>query len=162
MASARLTAAQLGRSPVMWLAAGFGAGLSPRGPGTAGTVVGLLLAMLLDVAPPPVFWAATALAVLAGSWICGTAARRLGVHDHGGIVWDEIAGLWLAMLFLPHNLAGYALGFILFRFFDIAKPWPICWLDRRVHGGIGIMLDDLLAGLAAAGAGWMIIWVVGM
>lgn len=90
------------------------------------------------------------LVVVAGIWICGKAARDLGVHDHPGIVWDEIAGYLLTMLAAPVGWIWIAVGFGLFRLFDIWKPWPIGWLDRRVAGGFGIMLDDLVAGLLAA------------
>ncbi|MEY8195315.1 MAG: phosphatidylglycerophosphatase A, partial [Cycloclasticus sp.] len=85
-----------------------------------------------------------------GIWICGQAAKELGVHDHGGIVWDEIAGYLLTMYWVDFSWQNVLLGFVLFRLFDILKPWPINWVDRRVGGGFGIMLDDLLAGLMAA------------
>ena len=83
-------------------------------------------------------------------YICGRAANKLGVHDHAGIVWDEFVGLWVAMAFLPSTLASVICGFVLFRFFDIVKPWPIGWLDKKMHGGVGIMIDDIVAGFFAA------------
>jgi phosphatidylglycerophosphatase A len=85
-----------------------------------------------------------------GVWVCDTASRDLGVHDHPGIVWDEIAGFLLTMLAAPPGWQWILVGFALFRLFDIWKPWPIGWLDRRVAGGLGIMLDDLVAGVFAA------------
>jgi phosphatidylglycerophosphatase A len=85
-----------------------------------------------------------------GIYICGSAAKTLGVHDHGGIVWDEFVGFWIAMAALPVSWISLILGFMLFRLFDILKPWPISWLDKKVSGGFGIMIDDVIAGLAAA------------
>ena len=87
---------------------------------------------------------------LAGIWICGESARRIGTHDHPGIVWDEIAGMYVVLLVVPPQISLYALAFLLFRLFDIWKPWPIRDLDHRLSGGLGIMLDDLVAALYAA------------
>jgi phosphatidylglycerophosphatase A len=85
-----------------------------------------------------------------GVWLCGAAARRLGTHDHPGIVFDEVVGYLVAMLGAPAGWAGMAAGFVLFRLFDVWKPWPVGVADRRVPGGLGIMLDDLVAGALAA------------
>lgn len=139
------------REPVHFLALGFGAGLAAKAPGTLGTLVGVASYALIE--PLGLYWqlALVLLGALAGIWICGESARRLGVHDHGGIVFDEIIGYWLAMLGAPAGWAWMLAGFVLFRIFDILKPWPIRWFDRHVHGGFGIMLDDLLAGALAAG-----------
>ena len=136
--------------PVHILAFGFGTGLSPVAPGTVGSLVGVLFAWLtLDVGLPAQLALAAAIS-LSGIWICGESARRIGVHDHGGIVWDEIAGMYITLLAAPPTLAGWILAFVLFRAFDIAKPWPIRDLDHRLAGGLGIMLDDLVAALYAA------------
>lgn len=132
------------------LAFGLGAGCSPRAPGTLGTLVGVALYLPLAQLPLAVYLGVLLLVVVAGVWICGVAARDLGVHDHPGIVWDEIAGYLLTMVGAPSGWVWIAAGFALFRLFDIWKPWPIGWLDRRVGGGLGIMLDDLVAGLFAA------------
>ncbi|HSN51375.1 MAG TPA: phosphatidylglycerophosphatase A [Woeseiaceae bacterium] len=135
--------------PVHILAFGFGTGLSPLAPGTVGSLVGVLFAWLtLDLGLPLQLSVAAAIA-LSGIWICGESARRIGVHDHGGIVWDEIAGMYITLLAAPPTIAGWVLGFVLFRVFDIAKPWPIRDLDHRLGGGVGIMLDDLAAALYA-------------
>ncbi len=139
----------LGR-PLHFLAFGFGAGCSPRAPGTMGTLVAVALYLPLSHLPLPLYAAVTLAVALAGIPICGWSARQLGVHDHPGIVWDEIAGYLLTMLGAPAGLGWVVAGFVLFRLFDILKPWPIRWLDRRVGGGLGIMLDDLAAGVAAA------------
>jgi phosphatidylglycerophosphatase A len=85
-----------------------------------------------------------------GIFLCGRAAQKLEVHDHSGIVWDEFVGLWIAMGFLSPSLGSIICGFVLFRFFDIVKPWPIGWLDKNMQGGMGIMIDDIVAGIFAA------------
>jgi phosphatidylglycerophosphatase A len=136
--------------PVHCLALGFGSGLAPFAPGTFGSLVGLAFALAL--APLGLAWnlVAVAVAVVAGVWICGESARRLGVHDHPAIVWDEVAGMMITMLAVPDAWWGAPLAFVLFRLFDIAKPWPIREVDHGMGGGAGIMLDDVLAGLFAA------------
>ena len=133
------------------LAFGFGSGLSPKAPGTMGTLAAIPLWWLLAQLPLGTYLIVVLIAAVAGIVICGRAADRLGVHDHGGIVWDEFVGFWIAMAALPVTWQSLILGFVLFRLFDILKPWPISWLDRRVSGGFGIMIDDVIAGIAAAG-----------
>ncbi|MEM7431268.1 MAG: phosphatidylglycerophosphatase A [Pseudomonadota bacterium] len=136
--------------PVHILAFGFGSGLAPVAPGTFGSLVGVLLAWLtvdLDLMLRIGIALGT---VLLGIWICGASSRKLGVHDHGGIVWDEISGMYITLLVAPVSLMGWAAAFVLFRAFDIVKPWPISDLDHRLGGGLGIMLDDLVAALYAA------------
>jgi phosphatidylglycerophosphatase A len=131
------------------LALGFGSGLAPVAPGTFGSLVGLVLALLaLQAGWWPALFAAV-LASVAGIWICGERARRLGVHDHPAIVWDEIAGMMLVMLAAPTAWWGPVLAFALFRLFDVWKPWPIREVDHGMRGGAGIMLDDILAALWA-------------
>jgi len=136
--------------PVHLLALGFGSGLAPVAPGTFGSLVGLAFALAL--APLGLAWnlLAVVVATVAGIWICGESARRLGVHDHPAIVWDEVAGMMIAMLAAPDAWWGTPAAFVLFRIFDIAKPWPIREIDHGMGGGAGIMLDDVLAGLFAA------------
>ncbi|MDQ1342980.1 MAG: phosphatidylglycerophosphatase [Pseudomonadota bacterium] len=136
--------------PVHFFALGFGTGLAPFAPGTFGSLVGLAFA--LAVAPLGLWWNVLAIvvAVAAGVWICGESARRLGVHDHPAIVWDEVAGMMITMLAAPDAWWGTPLAFMLFRAFDIAKPWPIREVDHGMPGGAGIMLDDVLAGIFAA------------
>lgn len=137
------------RVPVHLLAFGFGAGLAPKAPGTWGTLVGVLLYLPLSGLDLFGYTTVVLLAALAGVAICDGSSRRLGVHDHPGIVWDEIVGYWLTMLAAPPGWPPIVVGFALFRLFDIWKPWPIGWLDRRVGGGLGIMIDDLVAGVFA-------------
>jgi phosphatidylglycerophosphatase A len=138
------------KDPVHILAFGFGTGLAPVAPGTFGSLPGLLLFWLtVDLGLYMQIGIAVALA-LAGIWICGESARRIGVHDHGGIVWDEIVGMYVTLLAAPFSVTGWVLAFVLFRVMDIVKPWPIRDLDHRMRGGVGIMLDDLAAALYAA------------
>ena len=138
------------RDPVNLLAFGFGSGLAPVAPGTAGSLVGLALAWVTMDLPLVSRLVITIALILSGIWLCGEAARRIAVHDHPGIVWDEIAGIYLALLVAPPTIWVWALGFGLFRLFDIWKPWPIRELDHRLKGGVGIMLDDLVAALYTA------------
>ncbi len=137
------------KNPVHLLAFGLGTGLSPVAPGTAGSALGVLLYLPLSALPLAVYLGVTALLFAAGVWLCARTSKDLGVHDHGGIVFDEIVGFLITMIALPREWPWIACGFLLFRFFDIVKPWPIRWLDRHVGGGLGIMLDDLVAGLFA-------------
>jgi len=137
--------------PVHFLAFGFGAGLAPRAPGTAGSVVGIVIAWALMPLPMPVRAAIVLVAIGGGIWVCGESARRLDAHDHPGIVLDEIvAVLAAALVLVERSLPSLLLLFVLFRIFDIAKPWPIRDVDHRLGGGLGIMLDDLIAALYAA------------
>ena len=138
------------RDPVHFLALGFGSGLAPWAPGTAGTLVGVLLDPLLRPLGLELRVLAVALMFGAGIWLCGESARRLGVHDHPAIVWDEIVGYLALMLVVPAGWGWALAGFVVFRCFDIVKPWPIRQLDHGVGGGLGIMVDDVMA--AAWGA----------
>ena len=136
--------------PVHLLAFGLGTGLSPVAPGTVGSVLGVLLAWLTLGLTLPVQTGIGVMLVLVGIWLCGESARRIGVHDHSGIVWDEIAAMYLVLFWQPFEPLMWLAGFVLFRGFDIWKPWPISDLDHRMKGGAGIMLDDLVAALYAA------------
>jgi phosphatidylglycerophosphatase A len=136
----------LASHPAHAIALGFGAGLSPWAPGTAGTLLAWPVGWFFgDVYPPGVLLAAIALLFLIGIWACERTGRSLGAHDHGGMVWDEFVAFLLVLVVVPHSLAWQAAGFVLFRFFDILKPPPIRWFERRYHGGFGVMFDDLLA-----------------
>lgn len=131
--------------PAHFLALGFGAGLARKAPGTWGTLAAFPVYFAMALLPAPVYWALAVLFALAGVWICDVTGKALGVPDHGGIVWDEIAAFLLVLPFAPAIWWGYLLAFTLFRLFDIWKPFPIGWLDANVKGGLGVMLDDLLA-----------------
>lgn len=146
-------------TPVHLWAFGFGSGLAPVAPGTFGTLVGLVFFAAIGWLPQEIYWVLTAALFLLGLYLCGASARLLRVHDHPGIVWDEIVGILITLV--PVNMgiaqltaeipiwAWIAIGFVWFRIFDIVKPWPIRWVDRHVSGGTGIMLDDALAGAYA-------------
>ena len=140
------------RSALHWLAFGGGAGLAPRAPGTAGTAAAIPIYLVVAGQPFATYLAVTALVVAAGVWACGRTARDLGVHDHPGIVLDEIAGFLVTMTALPLDWRWIAAGFVAFRLLDILKPWPISLADRRIGGGLGIMLDDVIAGAGACAA----------
>lgn len=155
MGQSRPTFRALLQNPALLLGFGFGSGLAPKGPGTVGTLLGLLLFVPILLWSQPFAWALLAVSTIAGVWICGRASDLLGVHDHGGIVWDEFVGIWLVLLCLPEQTLHYWLfAFVAFRVFDIAKPWPIGWADEKVSGGFGIMLDDVLAAIMAIGFIW--------
>ncbi len=137
------------RDPVHWPAFGFGLGLAPFAPGTFGSLLGIPLWWMT----PPLWWvqlSVAAVTFLAGIWLCDVSSRRLGVHDHSGIVWDEVVGMYLTLLVVPREALWILASFALFRLFDIWKPWPIRDLDHRLRGGLGIMLDDVIAALYAA------------
>lgn len=140
--------------PAHALAFGLGAGLSPVAPGTMGTVAALPLYLLLHGLGSGPYWGLTALLFGLGVWACGHTARALETHDDPGIVWDEIVGYLIAMGFAPIGWEWVMAGFVVFRFFDIIKPWPIRSVDQRMGGGIGIMLDDALAALYSMGVLW--------
>jgi phosphatidylglycerophosphatase A len=138
------------KNPVHILAAGFGSGLSPFAPGTMGTLVAIPIYLLIAGLPLLAYLAICLVTFVMGIWLCDKTSKDLGVHDHGGIVWDEIVGYLVTMAGAPFGWQWILAGFILFRIFDILKPWPIRWLDKSVSGGFGIMLDDLVAGLFSA------------
>lgn len=137
------------RNPIHFLALGFGSGLAAKAPGTFGTLAAIPLYLLMMQLSFPVYILCIVLGTIAGIYICGKAAKDMQVHDHGAIVWDEVIGLLITMIAAPAGLLWLVIGFGLFRFFDILKPWPIRWLDKHVHGGFGIMIDDVLAGILA-------------
>ncbi len=137
-------------TPEGFLAFGFGSGLLTRAPGTIGTLVAVPFALLLiQLDGVTLFWILLA-AFFFGIWICNRVTAKLGVEDYGGIVWDEMVGYWLAVAWVPTHWAWLLAGFVLFRFFDIIKPWPISAIEARFQGGFGIMVDDVAAGLYAA------------
>lgn len=137
------------KNPLHWAAVGFGSGLSPKAPGTMGTVAAIPLWYGLSFLPSWAYIAMLFITFIIGIKICDAATDAIGVQDHGAIVWDEFVGYWLTMLFVPVSWTWMFIGFVLFRIFDILKPWPIRYFDRHVHGGLGIMLDDVIAGLFA-------------
>ncbi|WP_318437727.1 phosphatidylglycerophosphatase A [Photobacterium leiognathi] len=145
-------------NPWHLLATGFGSGLAKYVPGTMGTLAAIPFYLLLAQLPFGWYLVAVLVAALIGVKICTITSGDMKVHDHGSIVWDEFVGFWITMAIVPTVSWQWVLtGFILFRFFDMVKPWPISWLDKHVKGGFGIMVDDILAGFMAMIA----LWVVG-
>jgi len=145
-------------NPIHFLALGFGSGLIKPAPGTWGTMAAIplyLLLMQLVSSSSMVYLGVIFISFIVGVYLCGKAAADVGVHDHGAIVWDEIVGFLVTMLFVPVIWQNIVLGFVLFRLFDIVKPWPIKLLDKHVHGGFGIMIDDVLAGIFA----WLLLFL---
>ncbi|MBN8728201.1 MAG: phosphatidylglycerophosphatase A [Xanthomonadales bacterium] len=149
--------------PAGWIACGFGSGLSPVAPGTAGSAAALLPWLALRELAWPWYLLALVLAFALGVWASAVAARRLALADPGAIVWDEFVGQWIALaplLAWPRGWPWIGAGFLLFRLFDVWKPWPVSWADRRVTGGLGVMLDDVLAGVwAALVLGGLLAWL---
>jgi phosphatidylglycerophosphatase A len=137
------------RNPVHVLAFGFGSGLSPIAPGTMGTLVAVPIYLGLQNLPIVSYAIVVLVLIILGIFLCQRTALDLNVHDHPGIVWDEIVGYLVTMIAAPAGWVWLLVGFILFRFFDIVKPWPISWIDANIKGGLGIMLDDLVAAVIA-------------
>lgn len=136
--------------PAVLLATWFGAGLIRPAPGTWGTLAALPFAWgLWALGGVPGLLAGTGLAFAVGIWAAGRHGALTGRHDDGAVVIDEVAGMWLTLAFVPATLSWWIAAFLAFRLFDIVKPWPIAWADRRVKGGVGVMLDDILAALMA-------------
>ena len=141
------------RHPLGWIGTGFGSGLAPRAPGTAGSLAALLpWWFAMQALDPRAYLLVVALAFALGVWAGEWLIARTRIADPSVFVWDEFVGLWITLFLAPPGWAWVLAGFALFRLFDIWKPWPVRWADRSVHGGLGIMLDDVLAGLYALAA----------
>ncbi|MGS2717477.1 phosphatidylglycerophosphatase A family protein [Eionea flava] len=147
---------------MQFFALGFGSGLAPKAPGTWGTLAAVPFFFLMLFLPAWDYLLVTLVSAVLGIYLCQVAAQQLGVHDHPAIVWDEFVGLWITLIplvFLGFDWYWLLLGVLLFRFFDIIKPWPICYFDKNIHGGLGIMLDDVVAGMISALLLWgVIVW----
>ena len=148
------------RNPIHVLAFGLGSGAAPKAPGTFGTLAAVAFYVPLSYLSLDLYLLVLLLSAVVGVYLCGKTAQDLGVHDHGGIVWDEFVGFWITMVAAPAGWVWILVGFVLFRIFDIAKPWPINWIDKKVAGGFGIMLDDVIAGLMAAAVLQCLAWYV--
>ena len=144
--------------PAHFFALGFGSGLAPKAPGTFGTLIGF-----------PLFWLifnysfSTQLIIIAvlfifGVYVCDKTGKDLGVSDHGAMVWDEIVAIMLVLAFAPNTWLGWLVAFLLFRLFDIWKPYPICYFDAKLKNGFGVMFDDLLAAIYAILVLKFIVW----
>lgn len=135
--------------PIHILSFGFGSGLSPRAPGTFGSAAAIPFWLLFHDQPLMIQALIIAVSFVLGCYFCHVTANAMKVHDHPGIVWDEFVGIWIPLMLIGPEPMAILVVFALFRFFDVLKPWPINWLDRRVSGGVGIMVDDVVAGLYA-------------
>ena len=137
------------RNPLHLLSLGFGSGLAPVAPGTFGTLVAIPFYLLIAQLALPWYLGIVVLGFGCGVYLCQYTSNTLGVHDHSGIVWDEFVGFWITMIAVPVTWQWILTGFVLFRVFDIVKPWPVKIADAKMKGGFGIMIDDVLAGLYA-------------
>lgn len=138
-------------NPWHLLATGFGSGLSPWMPGTVGSLAAIPFWYFMNMLPSDLYSLLVLLGISIGVYLCHRTAKDMGVHDHGSIVWDEFIGMWITLMAIPALSWQWVLaGFVIFRLFDIWKPWPIRWFDKNVHGGMGIMVDDIVAGIISA------------
>ncbi|MDH5357845.1 MAG: phosphatidylglycerophosphatase A [Gammaproteobacteria bacterium] len=135
------------KRPACFFGLGFGSGLAPFAPGTFGTLAALPIYWLMKDLTVAIYLTITIVAFIVGIWICQQSADWLGKEDPSAVVWDEIVGYLVTMIAAPTGWQWMLAGFFLFRFFDILKPWPISWADKKLHGGLGIMVDDVIAGL---------------
>lgn len=154
------SAKQILTNPIHFFAFGFGSGLSPKAPGTMGTIVAIPVFIVYSQLTLINYFILLLLLTIISIYIAGESAKLLGVHDHGGIVIDEICGYLLTMMLAPVTWQAIILGFVLFRIFDIFKPWPIKYLDQHISGGVGIVVDDLMAGIYALLSLELILWLV--
>ena len=146
------------RNPWHLLATGFGSGLSPVVPGTMGSLAAIPFWYLMTFLPWQLYSLVVMMSICIGVYLCHRTAKDMGTHDHGSIVWDEFVGMWITLMALPTmDWQWVAAGFVIFRIFDMWKPWPIRWFDRNIHGGMGIMVDDIVAGVISAG----VLYVIG-
>lgn len=146
------------RTPMQFLASGFGSGCAPIAPGTFGTAASIPVWILLSFLSPIPYAMVVIATFLLGWYVSEKASQELGVHDHGGIVIDEFVGFFITMFLVPLSWINILLGFILFRIFDVIKPWPIKVIDQKVKGGFGIMIDDVFAGVMALICMHIILW----
>jgi phosphatidylglycerophosphatase A len=147
---------ELLKRPDCFLALGFGSGLSPIAPGTMGTLAAIPIYYLLSSLSLTSYLLVTLVALLLGVWLCQRAADWLQKDDPGSVVWDEIVGYLVTMIAAPVGWQWMLIGFVLFRVFDIWKPWPVSVADKKLHGGLGIMLDDVIAGFYA----WAVLMLI--
>lgn len=138
-------------NPVHFVACGFGVGLLPIAPGTWGTLAALPIYFILIKFSLTTYIIVTVLLNILGIWLCGVTNRDFGTDDHPAAVWDEIAAFLIVLIAIPPTWYFILMGFILFRIFDIWKPWPISWIDQSIHGGLGVVLDDVVAALVSLG-----------
>ena len=144
--------------PAYFFALGFGSGLAPKAPGTFGTLVGLPLFWLISDLTFYMQLGIIVLLFIVGIYCCDKTGKMLGVSDHGGIVWDEIVAIMLVLTFTPYQWQWWLIAFLLFRLFDIWKPYPIRQFDAKLKNGFGVMFDDLLAAIYAIISIKLLLW----
>lgn len=149
------------KNPIHFLALGFGSGLSPIMPGTCGTIAAIPIYLMICYLPTTYYLTIFIIMTIAGFWLCGVTSKHLKTYDHPSIVWDEIVGYLLTMFAIPVAWNWIIIGFVLFRVFDIWKPWPIGWMDKHIRNGIGIVVDDLMAAIYAWILLQFIVWSCG-
>lgn len=149
-------------NPIHLISVGFGSGLFAKAPGTCGTVAAIPMYLLLNkYTTLNEYLAIICLSFILGVYFCDLTAKKMETHDHGAIVWDEIVGYFITMIASPVSPLSIIAGFVLFRFFDIKKPWIIKWADKNIAGGLGIMFDDVLAGIASMFCMWLLFGIWG-
>ncbi|OCG10216.1 phosphatidylglycerophosphatase A [Gilliamella sp. wkB178] len=148
-------------NPIHLLAVGLGSGMSPIMPGTTGSLMAIVFWWLFYGLEPALYWVLIIVAFVFGCFLCQKTSDDTHTHDSGHIVWDEFVGMWITLFFIPQvSLSWIAIAFIAFRIFDMAKPWPIRWFDKKVPGGFGIMIDDVIAAIFSSTAVWILAKII--
>jgi Phosphatidylglycerophosphatase A and related proteins len=148
-------------NPIHLLAVGLGSGMSPIMPGTMGSLMAVPLWFLFNGLQLALYWVLIIVAFVFGCFLCQKTSDDTHTHDSGHIVWDEFVGMWITLFFIPQVSAIWiAIAFIAFRIFDMAKPWPIRWFDKRVPGGFGIMIDDVIAAIFSSATVWILAQII--
>jgi phosphatidylglycerophosphatase A len=152
--------ATIWQKPSHFIAFGFGSGAMPIAPGTFGTLMTIPFYLAIRSFPTSIYVLIVILVALASMWLCERVSKEINVDDHQGMCLDEFAGYLVTMIGAPHGVIWIVLGFILFRVFDIWKPWPVNYVDTHVHGGIGMILDDVLAGIYSLIVLKILTWII--
>ena len=148
-------------NPIHFLAVGLGSGLSPIMPGTMGSLMAIPLWLLFYGLTPMLYWVFILVTFIFGCFVCQKTSDDTHTHDSGHIVWDEFVGMWITLFFIPQiSILWVTIAFVAFRIFDMAKPWPIRWFDKRVPGGFGIMVDDVIAAIFSSLSVYLLTFII--